>query len=197
MAHPDRLDGSSDPSPADWIGQPAEVVYARLLERDELGIEATCRSVLRDRALLLELSVVYAEALREVAFECEIASLEDATDGWIEHSVVRATDRLLDRQRSEEDAGLPFDPEDYRILRGIFGLAPAEGRRASVHFHALPTRLRRVFQVLILDDRPLADATELGLGKTPELLQAILTAFEAVGATISPERMPLGLRGEG
>jgi len=197
MVDPGSFEDSYGVSPAEWLGRPAKEVYARLREMDTLRVAATCRATLHDRALLLDVSLAYEESLREIAFECEVGSPDDCTAGWVRRSVERAIDRLLERQLEEERRRETFDPNDHRLVVELFELAPHQGRTASVRFHSLPVRVRRIFRVLVLEDRPLVDAVEMGLGGRSEILGAILTAFETVGATISPEHLSMELGGQG
>jgi len=195
MIGPDSAHGST--RWGDWMGRPAAEVYARLREKDSLGIDDACLACIREQGFLLYLPEAYEEALLEVAFECELGSAEDAVAGWIERSVLRALERVLERQREDERSGKPANGASHRFLIELFGLPPERGRHASVRFHALPKRSRRAFRALVIEDRPLEEVERMGLGDRAELLRSILTIYEAVGATMKPEYLPMTLEGEG
>ncbi len=183
-----------EPSPSDWIERPAEEVYAQLQAGDPLDLERLCREHLKDAALLLDVSTLLEESRREIAFECEIASLEDTPTDWRERAIARSAERMLQDYRGGAGSS---DPVEHHALIELFQLTADEGTRACVQYHSLPQRVRRAFQALVLEDQSLEQAEADGHGTTDELLRIVFQVLDTVGARIDANQLGLNLGGEG
>jgi len=163
----------------EWLGRPAEEVYAHLLEKDPPRLREACLRVLAEECSLLDPVRLWDDTRREVAFELELSTKEDLEGDWLGERVRRSMERLLSRDRADERSGQAFDPADFSYLRRIFSIAAAEARTASIAFHALPSRIRKIFFALVIEDRSLEECSAAGLGSEEELGEALWSVFAA------------------
>jgi hypothetical protein len=164
-------------------GKPAAEVLARLSGGDPLRLYPLCARRIREGFFVLDPERVFERALAMVAVGIEIEGEACTRPEWLTHTLDRAIARTLEQDREEERAGLPpEDPEQrFALFIEVFFLEPPLARLAAVRLNGLEERVRKAFQLLLVEGRPLEECLELGLGP-PERLQAdILEALEAIG----------------
>lgn len=164
-------------------GKPANEVLARISNGDLLKLYPLCARRIRDTYFVLDPDRVFERALAMVAVGIEVEAESCLRPEWLVGTIDRAIERTLDHDREEERAGLPPEnPEEhFRLFVEAFFVEPPLARLSAVRLNGLEERVRKGFQLLIVEGRPLEECLELGLGPPERLQLDILLALEAIG----------------
>lgn len=164
-------------------GKPASEILARISNGDPLKLYELCARRIRDTYYVLDPDRVFERALAIVAVGIEIEAESCTRPEWLLGALDRAIQSTLEHDREEERAGLPAEnPEaHFRLFLEAFYLDPPLARLASVRLNGLEERVRKGFQLLIVEGRPLEEVLALGLSPPERLQKDILTALEAIG----------------
>lgn len=165
----------------------AREVLARIVPGDPLDVRRFAGRRLRERALFLDLERVSLRAFAQVARDAASATRGSGGAGFVERSVDRAIDSLLDEDLdpfSCSDSEDSFDEPSvvaHELARPL-GLDPRDVRDACVRFHALPQAVRRAFFLIVVDGQPVA-------ANTPSERRIALDACRAL-RTLLPSDSP-------
>jgi hypothetical protein len=164
-------------------GKPATDVHGRISSGDPMGLYPVCVARMRERAFVLDPDRLFERALIAVAIGMELEPQRCSNEGWLLERVDLALRVLLERDRDAEEHGLPPERpnEHYRLFVQAFFVDPLLARRSSVRYNALEERIRRGFQLLILDGLPLDEVLARGMGPPERLQLDILLGLKAIG----------------
>ncbi|HEX6886099.1 MAG TPA: hypothetical protein VF530_22185 [Planctomycetota bacterium] len=164
-------------------GRPAAEVLARIAEGDLLRLFPLCAQRIREAAFLLDPERVFEHALSKAAVRIEIDGEHCAEPGWLAECVDRAIQAILERDRQDEQAGIPPDQpsKHFPVFIESCYVEPTAARLASIRYNALDARIRQGFQKVIVEGEPLQKVLELGLGPLERLQLDILLALKAIG----------------
>lgn len=164
-------------------GKSAAEVLARIAEGDLLRLFPLCAQRIRDAAYILDPERVFEHALSRAAVRIEIGGERCSEPGWLAECVDMAILAILERDRQDEQAGIPPDQpsKHFPVFIESCYVEPTAARLASIRYNALDARIRLGFQKLIVEGKPLQDVLELGLGPPERLQLDILLALKAIG----------------
>lgn len=163
-----------DRSPLErFLGMEPEEILPKLREGDPLHIQEACALYLRREALILDPARVYEGALIEVSVDAALCSIEDIHADWLDNSIQRVVQRLLKSDREDEEFRRPELVADFLYVHEAFHVPPGLARVAANSFNALPFEKRRIFFILLIENRPPKECTALGFGEEATLRAAI------------------------
>jgi len=194
---PRRPRKSHEPQAPKWKqlfkGGSRREVLERIYRGDPLGLEARSLKRIAERALLVDLDRVVECALANVAFFAPRYHGLPSLDRWLTLRIDAGIGRVLDDELEADRTLTAFDPPTQlhdRMARAL-GLDRFLARRACVVFNSLPWKVRRVFQAVVMDQRPLESlpAEEFGPAASAErrLRAALLTISQLRPAPVLPE----------
>lgn len=131
-------------------------VLARLVDGDPLGVRPRVERVLRRRRLLVDGERAWLRAASDIARRAGRASWHRRPGSWLDRSVERSVDSLL-----EERLSSPVTERELGLAVAL-GLAPEGLPAAQARFHALPFECRDAFFELVLEGRSLEALIESG-----------------------------------
>jgi hypothetical protein len=178
----DELDG---PSPVGGVDSPEQVrtLISSWLGEDTGGIEQVCADGLRQRALLLDLPRLTEQVLARVALGMRDQESLAPEPTFVHVCLSRAIEDLLrqDYERVEGDSEEEAEGcgRCALLVEGM-GLELEYAQDRAVAFNSLPTRARRAFFAIALDNIEFMDLVGTDRWTDEELREGVLVSLEAL-----------------
>lgn len=177
---------------------PRELLF-RLAEGDPLEIGARVEAVFEEEGLLLSTRRVQLRSLGEIAYAACLHGAPQELGPWLRERIGRAIESVLTEDREAERNGAPPGSAAQHLpMVAAFGVEDGLARRASVAFHSLPARQRRIVRGLVADGAGVPDLARAAGRSVDEVRSDLRSAIEslerAIGTRLA-ERLEGGDRG--
>jgi DNA-directed RNA polymerase specialized sigma24 family protein len=172
-------------------GRSADEVLAKLDAGDPLGIESAARSLLVERAFLVDVERLVARGMAQAAYSARLYRGWPPLAAWLRQCLERALAGLLEEDRERMLDGGPLPREDelsYAFLRESHGVAPERAVAVAVVFNDLPDLVRRCYYDVFVLEKGIEGCAASGAGTKSEVERHLLRALTAMSTLRDPAR---------
>jgi hypothetical protein len=169
-------------------GKSSREILGRIVEGDPFGMEERCVNRIRHHAMLLPVRRLALRSLARTATRAGRYQGVPCLADWLNESIDRSIQDLLQEEREEERNAMPVDAQDPRFtfLEDTLGLPVAQARKACIVFNDLPLEVRRSFQACIVDGKTINRYTAEGNGPPDKVESELRRALTALAILEDP-----------